>query len=380
MSSNNEKYQAILELIQPRAANVTREMANKIAASGLEKHLTMEKMLFMMKEPDEKIEDMVMMGMLQHYGVKDGKIVKASIAGNKLLDLISADKDGNYSIDLPKEELYRFRQMIIKVGTQVKGSIPNDDKMLISGDIYGYSLMFFKNWMVPLAKDKFGKLRYDPVMQEFEAGRMRIAGEQIASEKLQGIVTLLQEFAFLGGLKKINKDLAAKYLDRFIDETPEIRERLSKGEVTREQLLDQYHELRIQKLRGAVNDLRMVLGWLVVAMLAKAAIPDDEQAGFEKLFAQNMYMMANRGWLETSFFFSPKSANQLITQPFMLWGLVTDTQKLMNNTFDEYRDLFAGENSSQDKSPFMYYSMTKFIPFGKPVSQVFDIFDSFKTK
>lgn len=378
-SKDNEKYHAIIEMIQPRAADVTRELANKIAASKIEKNLTMEKMLFMMKNPDEQLENIVLLAMMKNYGVKDGKIVKG--ANNTLLDLFTKDANGQYSLDIPKDELYRFRQMVLKVGTQIKGSIPQDDKMGISQSIYGYSLMFFKNWMIPLGKDEFGKLRYDPILQDFEAGRMLIAGQQIFNKGgLKELGKLLQEFAFMGGLKKINKDIAARYLDEYIDENPEIAQMIVNGEVTREQLLEQYNELRIAKLKGAINRVRMMLGWFIVTQLLRAAVPDDDEESLQKYIAQNSYMMANRGWLETSFFLSPASANQIVTQPFMLWGLVTDTQKLLGNTFDESRDLVFGEDNNQDKSPFTYYTITRFTPFGKPIAQVTDMYDTFKTK
>lgn len=375
---DNEKYQAIIELFQPRANSITRELANKIAASTVERNLTMEKMLFMMKNPDEKLEDIVLLSMMQNYGIKDGKIVKTT--ENTLLDSFTKNDKGEYTLDIPKAELYRFRQMVLKVGTQVKGSIPQDDKMLISSSIYGYSLMFFKNWMVPLAKDKFGKLRFDSTMQEFEAGRMRIAGQQIVAGGIKDLGRMLQEFAFMGGLKKINTDIAARYLDKYIDENPDMQDMLAKGETTRSELLKQYIDLRNQKIKGAINELRLMLGWLAITMLAKAAIPDDDEKDVAKLLSQNAYMMANRGWLETSFFLSPQSANQIVTQPFVLWGLVTDIQRWSTNTFDESRDILFGEDNNNDKSPLMYYTVTRFTPFGKPIAQMTDIFDNFKTK
>lgn len=382
LSTNSEKYLAIIELLEPYSHDMITEKANKLSGSQLEKILTMDHMLFMMKKPDEFLERNLLVAMMHNYGVVDGKIVKVKEGEQTLVDLIEKDKEGNWSISgVSKEELWRFRHVAAKVGNRIKGTLSDYDKNLVNTTILGSVLMQFKNWIPGTLSERYGELRFDETLQDFDQGRMRVAFQQLVGSKtfkdnLVEFKNLLGEVVtggyLFGGLKKINTEVAEKYREKFLDENPEI----SRDDLT----LEQYVELRKQKLQGAVMELRVILSFMMLIFALKAMMPDDDKDKISKLIAKNGYMVANRGFLELTFFYSPKSVDQLITSPFTLYGLVNDLSKWTNNTFDESRDLLVGENSKQDKSPLGYYTVTKFLPFGKPLSQVFDFYDTFNMK
>lgn len=381
LSENNEKYIASIELFEPFSHDQITERANKISASSLERLLTMDNLLFMMKKPDEFLDKNILVSMLYNYTIKDGKIVKKQENDLPLIDMIEKDKDNNWNLpNVSKEELWRFRHMVQKIAGKIKGTMPEYDKNLANNTVAMQTLMQFKNWIPGLYKNRFGELKYDETLQDFEVGRMNVAISQILGgetlkDNLGELKNLLGEVVtggyLFGGLKKINTSIAEKYRQKYLTEHPEMADKLT---------LEEYVELRKQKLQGAVTELRFILSFLMLVFGIKAVIPDDDKEGISKLISRNGYMMANRGFLELTFFYSPKSVDQLITSPFTLYGIANDLQSWISNTSDEWRDLLVGENSKQDKSPFTYYTVTRFLPFGKPFAQVTDIYDSFKVK
>jgi hypothetical protein len=93
----------------------------------------------------------------------------------------------------------------------------------------------------------------------------------------------------------------------------------------------------------------------------------------------NAYRLSNRGLLELGFFLNPSSFLQITKKPVAVLGLFDDLTKITRNTFDETRDIIAGEDTSRDKTPMLYYS-SKMVPGGRAVLDIFDIFDNFKTQ
>lgn len=382
---DRKRYMAAAEILQPYAHNKANEIANNLSATRLEKLLTMDNAFILMKHPDEQVDRIVSNAMLEKYGISEsGKIVhvrKLPEGSKTLLDMLVEDSNGNWKFDgVSNEELAKFRVAIYKMANKIKGSVPDEMKASFSRTLTGKVLMHFRGWMPGLISTRFKDTSYDPDLDELDAGRFRVAwgeifnsGSFLAGMKEFGM--LLSEATitgyFNGGLKKINMNATKIAYDKFRLSNPEQADNLT---------LEDFVELRKAKLRGMATELRAYLLMAMLMLLTKSLIPDDDEESLERFMSRNAYMMANRGFLELSFFLQPSSVKQILKSPIPAMQMLWDTELLLRNTVDEFIDLISGRKDTRDKTPFTYYTVTRFSPFGKTAADIFDVYGAFQTK
>jgi len=385
---NADFVEAAERIFNPHTHNVIGEQVNKIAATSIERALTMDNALILMKEPGKILNRVVMMAMLNHYGVDaDGnidrldKIRKTNPNAQSLRAMLIRDADGNITLKgVSEAEIMRFRHRIQKVINYTRGETAEHDIRAINTTIAGRLLMHFKNWIPGLYMSRFGDLRFDETLNDFDAGRMNITYHQIIDGGLKNAVAevknLLGEVItggyLFGGINKMNMAIAEANYRKYMAEHPE----LSRESFT----LEDYKELVRSKLKGAVTELRMILAFIALVLGAKAAIPDDEEDELLSSLSRSSYLLANRTSLEFLFFYSPKAMSQLITSPFTMYGLVTDVGNMASNFVSETYKALTGTEDPADRSPFGYYFVTRFIPGGSSVTKALDIYNSFRTK
>lgn len=380
--SDRKKYTAAAELFQPYAHNIGKEMANNVSASTLEKALTIDNAFILMKKPDEQIDKLVLNSMMQNYGLNEsGRITRLSKLpkdSKSLYDLFQESDDGSWSIpNTTSEEMARFRSMVQKQSTAIKGSVAPENKASYTRQLAGNVLMHFRGWMPGLISTRFKGLEYDPLMEDLDVGRFRVLFGEIVNSG--GFLNGMKEFAtligeatitgYFGGLKKINTRATQIAFDKFKSEHPE------DNTVT----LEDFIELRKSKIRGLATELRVYFLMMMLMMLTKAMIPDDDKEKLAKFFARNGYMMANRGFLETSFFLQPSSVKQILKQPIPAASVLWDLESWGKNLASESYQHISGDINKKDRTPFGYYT-AKMIPLGKPITDLFDVFGTFKTK
>jgi len=380
--SDRKKYTAAAELFQPYAHNIGKEMANNVSASTLEKALTLDNAFILMKKPDEQIDKLVLNSMMQNYGLNEsGRITRLNKLpkdSKSLYELFQESEDGTWSIPkVASEEMARFRSMVQKQSTAIKGSVAPENKASYTRQLAGNVLMHFRGWMPGLISTRFKGLEYDPLMEDLDVGRFRVLFGEITNSG--GFLNGLKEFGallgeatitgYFGGLKKINTRATQLAFEKFKQEHPK------DNTVT----LEDFIELRKSKMRGLATELRVYFLMMMLMMLTKAMIPDDDKEKLAKFFARNGYMMANRGFLETSFFLQPSSVKQILKQPIPAASVLWDLESWGKNLASESYQHISGDINKKDRTPFGYYT-AKMIPLGKPITDVFDVFDTFKTK
>lgn len=384
---DREKYFAGVEILQPYAHNRANEIANDLSATKLERMLTVDNAFILMKHPDEQIDRLITNSMLLNYGVSpEGRILNLSKLPDKTKSLYEhlVKENNSWKFEgVSQEELAKFRVAIFKKANKIKGSTPEYMKASYSRTLTGQVLMHFRSWMPGLISTRFKDVSYDPEMEELDAGRFRVFwGELVNSggfaQGLKEFTTLATEVATFGygGLKKTNIKASQIAFDKF---------KLTNPEEAKQLTLDDFVQLRTAKLKGMAAELRMYFLMAMLVMLAKSMIPDDEKkdvmsVNFSRFVARNSYLMANRGFLELSFFLQPSSVKQILKQPIPLASVLFDGELILRNTITESYELLSGDVNKQDKSPWTYYFVTRAVPVGKTAADTFDIYDSFKTK
>lgn len=377
--SDREKYMAASEILKPYANDVLYEVANNLASTKLEKFFTVENAFFMMKKPDEVIDRLITNSMIRNYGVdSNGKIRRLANLpeGSKSLhDLLSKNEDtGVWSFEgVSNKELSRFRTGIFKLAYKIKGTTPEDMKAAYSRTIAGRVLLQFRSWVPGLFSARFGDIKYDNDLDGLEVGRFKVFWGEIVNSG--GFINGLKEFTKLiieatvtgyfnpGGLKKANLQATKKAYEEFKLTNPEEAKGVS---------LEDFVELRKAKLLGMAAELRLYFLLMMLAMLAKSIIPDDDKDKVGRLIARNSYMMANKGFLELSFFLTPSSVDEVLKRPIPSFSFFTDIQRFIFNTFGETYQFVTGEEDKRDQTGIFHYA-TGFVPGGKVVADVFEL-------
>lgn len=395
LTSRDKTSKAMYKFFEVSARDLTIEKANKASGSWMTRLITMDNMFFMYKHPDDWIDDMILDAMSMNFGLEKQEngsyeLVRLNKESNKdkgiksIKELSKYDeKTGKFYLDgydMNEKELSiilsKFRKVVMRRSTSVKGSIPEEDKYQANKDIAGKMVMQFRSWIPGLFKTRFKAFEYDADINEADVGRFSVLFQEVMhSGNLNGIVTTFMKLAgeilvSAPGMGKLTDNYsffrgnvspaALRLYNKYLDENKIKRDKFT---------YEDFVELRLAKLKGMATEIGIYLSMIGLAALAKAAIPDDEDDPMN-IMASNIYKVIRRGLLESSFWFDPSSATSWIDKPVVLMRTITDISNLVGNTFDVGRDMFLNEDdpyrailkkSQRDKTPLGYY-LSHFIP------------------
>jgi hypothetical protein len=230
-------------------------------------------------------------------------------------------------------------------------------------------LMHFRSWIPGLAEARFGKLKYDSTLETYEVGRFSVGMGEIWGNGMKKNMTetlkLLTDVVSMGLYKKeINQDA----VDRQFKEFKELNR---DSDLTKEQFI----ELKKSKLRAFVSELRVYLAFTVLVQLL-GGIDWDEEEAEGSLFTWNAYQLAQRALLETSFWFSPRSVDDIVRRPLPLWGVLTELNRVVDNSLVEAAYMYRGKRDLRDRTPPGYYIL-KNTPAVNQILDIFGFFDEY---
>jgi hypothetical protein len=381
---DKKRINAILQYISPYVHNITYEKSRKLSTKTAKKVLNEDLFYVFMKYPDMAVDIINALGILQNYGIDgQGRIRKVDGKIKPIIETL--DTSGDKVTGLTETQYAAIRKLITTSSVKLKGNIFKEDANLIGTNVYLSMFMQFRNWMPGLIEQRFGKLKYNEDIGELEVGRFKVMYGEFTAKgvmpKLSAFIDLGLEVMSFGAYKnfsnKANKAVAEKYFEKFLEQNPEL-----KGKVT----LEQFMELRQQKLRGMAMELRILLSLLGLLQLVRAAIPDDDEDKVQEWIAKNAYRFTNRGLMEIMFFFDPGTVKQIAGRPLPLLNSSVELFNFLGNTIDETRDLlfekdYKGvliwEEDKKDKTKPLYYT-SKMVPtrFFTDFIDFFDTFDN----
>ena len=376
-ASRDDQFKRVVEFWEPDTRDLRAEEIELSGANVLSRRATQRTLFIGYAWSDENINNTILAAMARNYRVdSDGKIKNP-----KTTELIDSDaptvyesvkenEDGKLVIEnLTLEEFAKFRDKVHKQANKIRGSTNERQKSLMNMTLLGQSLMQFKSWIPGLAEDRFGKLKYDQTMEEFEQGRFSVAfGEIIGNgflPTIKEITKLSTEVISMGLYKKnINQDAVDRYYEKFLEENPQYRtEEGQTPKFTKEQFI----RLRRAKLNGFVSEARVYLGFFLLVHLLGGLEWDDEKEG--NIFTWEAHNLVRRALLEASFWWSPKTVDDIIKSPIAMLGMLQEIEDIYSNAIVETSYAIKGERDPRDETPFGYYIL-KNTP---GVNQVLDI-------
>lgn len=383
MTDDKIKAAHAVAFFRPSTRDLTYEESEKTSSSWGKQNMTWRNAFVLHRLGDDAIDNKILVSMMKSHGIdSEGKLVRRDRAKGEftsLMDMEFKNEKGKLSIihegkDVFKENPEMFtimRNRVRKVAFNVKGSISEEQRAALQGNMLGQMAMKFRSWMPGIVQSRGGALRYDAVLDDLEIGRYRVFMGQMFKQGIGPALSDLKNLAisFMPLMLdhyqgKLNGEYSEKKFQEFLEVNPHLRDRFTK---------EDFMQLMEDKMRGAIIEARTAAALGALTLFLSAGL-DWDDPDENNIITRNMFLMLKRTSLELSFTYDPSSVVELAKFPFPVMSLIKNIQQIIDNTTDETRDLLLGENSKRDSTPLLYYT-SKQIPLLNQIMNVAGLFN-----
>jgi hypothetical protein len=388
------KYYGAISFFHIGNEDIWKKRAMELSANKTNRIFNVENAFYLLEATDSNIDRKVLTSMLYSWGYDEDKKKLVRLArspkATPVADLLHVDENGKMTIDkLSNEDIIKFRTAAQSAATSVKGVMPAEDRYLANTTVAGTLIMQYRNWLPGLLRTRFKGLQKDAVVDEYDVGRFRVGmgefaagGQEITKAFGRMVLRSLPILGYLAGDNIGHNEAAArKQYDEYFRQHP--------NESKQEFTFEDFCQLRLTKLKALGFELQSIVGLFLMAMLAKALVPDDPEEDFTgwatSIATQNLYRSLYGAYLEASFFVDISSATDIISSPMAVMSYVTNLMGFFRNTIDETRDLVAGkdykgliwwEEDKKDKTKPFYF-LSRLTPGFNAAQDFFNVYDTF---
>ena len=378
-------WNAVTYMFQPYGEKRINEVNKSIRISKALKWANEDNLFIGYRNADEHTSNLVLISMMKNYGISaDGNVRRLSILPKdtkSLYDNIEIKGDELTIKGLTDEGFTQFRNTVMNVSRNIKGSLSQEDMNAINFTLLGTLTMSFKNWLPALALERFDKLSYDATSELIKSGRYVDLLNEWGIDKDKGISVFLPKVAKRLGLfaldvatfgttsmLPINENRAKAMFEQYLETHSHLLTTKSRDELYKE-----YLEHKRGNLKAAAIELAVIV-YLMLGILGLGQVWDDDS--YQRRVAMRQLRRLSR---ELSFFIDPSAMIQTVGRNTIpLSGLAVDVQKLLVNTADEIRDEIVGENNKKDPTPFLYYGRSFMV--GGRLLTFFEVFEADEKK
>jgi hypothetical protein len=376
------------------------------------KKLTYDNMFIGQRYSDKAVQHPVLLAMTKSYGVIDGQIVnlKEYVQGKNnyanIYNLPVADQRALLSkIDSEVKELepqsiynlatvndkgvleipgikrgdptiLNFRQQVRRANRTILGNATSEDISRYRMTLLGQALGQFRNWMPALIDERFGELRYNVDIENWQKGKARVffdnyfsATPDVQSKSKQVLEILTKHIGslvkdFIGFTSDTNIQNRAKIL--YAKEKARAIEQGLPFDITEHE----YIELHLQNLRSMINELRLILAFTAIPFALASASDDDKNKGIGRYVTRMLDKFNN----ELLFYYNPINFTKLTQAPIPAISLIEDIFKFFGALAGQgYATATGNEELDQKYKPTKY--ILKDIPIMREVYTLGTIFD-----
>ena len=258
--------------------------------------------------------------------------------------------------------------------------------------------MHYRSWLPGIAFERFGKLRYDHVMENFDQGTWNALFSNIGPDKqfdslkqvvdvevgalqwLQSIgsdvIKLGTDIATFGqfGLYKQKEGKARLEFESYIEQQQGNPQFDFKTNAEKEAAYGRFIEMKQANIKGAMAELRAAILLAILIKLMGADWDDDGEKDIRQTWSgRQMYALLNRTYREVAFFWDPTELTGPRSTGIPLVGFGKNIYNMAGNMLDETGDTLFGEDDNPDKTEKGYYTF-KMAPGVAGVANLFEIY------
>ena len=340
--SDDDAWNRLTEYFNVEKDFWAKEKADKLSATALTRNLTYEKWYILQQKGDEFVANSVLLAMMQNYGLDSNKEIQLMEDlpedSKSLFDSYTVVNDKVVIEGLDRAAFMDFRNRVKYVSRSIKGTNTTEDISVIQTEIWGRSIMHFRNWIAPMVKERFGNLTYTEEVKQWEIGRYKALANKMNQNFVKSGLEVLKGIVLL---KKVglNSDVAQSTVDIYNSE--------NNTKLT----VEKYIAAHEQQLQSAVAEFRIIA--ILVGILASLGWTDDDDEKFYSKFTGGRHMLRimNRIHNEMTFFSSPTSVKEILKSPLPVMRVIEDGISVISNTFDEATDILFGEDARDSTPP-----------------------------
>tara|TARA_R110000824_G_scaffold84217_5_gene210230 strand:+ start:5125 stop:10062 length:4938 start_codon:yes stop_codon:yes gene_type:complete len=406
--TRDPKVRAIFEYFEITLEDMSKRRADLLSSDTRTKFMTGDRWYEFLARADRTLDAISASAMAMNYGVhpETGKLdlLKYLPEGTKALwDTIEYTEIENYLSEgtkdrykslIPKVENLEndnnnwisFRQKVHRVGSAVKGAVPKDDRFNSQTKLINRLFIHYRSWLPGLAFERFGNLRYDYVMENFNQGTWKSLWGNIGKEaafndfgQLVDIETQMHVFTMdalkdllkigvdvttfgLTNTYKIKENRARLEFEAFLNEQKGNPEFDFTTEEEKEVLFEKFIDFKRGNIKGALMELKAVFALLMLMTALGGDWDEDGKIDANQTWVgRKMHGIFGRIYRETAVFYDLREMAGPRSSGIPLISLAQNGLKWVGNSYDEIGDTMFGEDSVRDKSGIGYYSW-KFVP------------------
>jgi hypothetical protein len=301
-----------------------------VSVDKINKLFTWDKVYTLQKKGDWLLQNATLIAMMQNYTIKNDSIVKKTDGDKSLIELLEMDSKGKYSLPIRnEEELFRFREKVRNVNSQIIGNTSEYDKQLAGNTLVGQLALQFRRWMLPMGVSRFGSLKYNSGLEEMSYGKYRSTGKLLWETTVKEM-TIKPLLEFIKNTKggKLDEWLLSKYNEDLI-----LNSKLG--------TFDEYRDLYFRNMKSTIMEASVLIG--LVALKAGLKGDDDEEP-WKKVLTR----VLSRTTAENSFWFTPDSFFQIVQTPIPIINLAKNVTDILTLPKDAYAAFIEGDEEVFD--------------------------------
>lgn len=348
MTSRSKKALEAIEYYDILSDETVWRTSRKISQDVLDKKYTLDWVYGLQRGGDWVVQNNVLISVLKNYGIVNGKLEKV-----ELKDSLYKKSD----LNVPEEIFNEVRNKVRGLNREIMGAMSERDVLLIQQSFMGALLLQFRRWMLPMGTARFGSMRYNQNLGEWEKGKYRTALRQVLEKNVgQTVKNLINVIPFAYG--------TSDAFNTRLEELWQIEKLKNPSlNISKEKFVSLYRE----NMRSTVGELAAYS--MILAIIAGLKGDDDDDNPVNKFFVKGFTRTA----LELSFFWSSDSAFSMLKTPIPVLTLVTNFQKLTTDFIKEIYGTAFDEEVAEKAKPLHWAG--KLVIGWNSLHQITDLFN-----
>jgi hypothetical protein len=268
-----------------------------------------------------------------------------------LLNVSKLSEDGILEIpgiERKSDSIIEQRRIIQQFTSDALGSLTEDNRRLINLNVYGSSLMVFKNWIPRLVDVRVGALKYNAAYQAYEWGRYRTFYSMLIPDILKTIKSLT-------GAVTGNSDVWLEQVRQMFEKQKEEYFNSTGKELKMTE--SEFISLVNQNIKNQALDLMILTTLLAIGTVAKAMAPDDDEDENVKNVYRFMLKATDKVTDEVAYFYNPMTPFNLISTKgvFPSVGILNNYAKFLRDfALENYGMIINDDEIIDDAKPIKY--------------------------
>ena len=405
------KMRALAEYLDIYQRSDVQNRADRLSAEYVTRHMTNDKWFAFLSTADKGIDAITLYATALNFGVDQNGMVqrldRLPKDSKNLVELMEIQENSlwkgtatnvaNKAVDRYKVKIkgvsedgeLKMRNVSRELAFKIKGSMSDEDKVIYNQNMFLKLMMHYKSWLPGVAMARFGKQRYNNILETFDEGtwisffsnsKMSVFNSSVEAldtevHALEFLTNTLMDgfnamvdvatFGYLDR-SKVKTDLARARFDVWATNNannPQFKDKL-KDPNAREEMFEEYLDMKRGNIRAFLMELRATLGLFLLLMSIGGDDDEDGKIDIRQSYTgRKLHNTINRIYRETAVFTQPQEfleSGRATGIPML--SLLGNGIKMVSNTVDQMGDDLAGRKAYEDKdrTPRFFYTFKLF--------------------